>query len=294
MYGQDCFLGMKIRVDDKGECTWQPNRFAGNHGARFSMETDGGIGNQVLSFFNQGGNVRITRDGTIHYRTKDGVVRKNGAFEPADITMPPFDLKGETLKPGMIMTGPFDGELHHWFNGKVWTKNIHGKRCHWKNIPDELYHALSRFKPEGGSFIVTCWGNIAALIQPKPLPEAARAQWGNMAEQERRLLQIKQKSIQMLPIYLGKFNPDWSIELQDPVDYSKPISEEEMDEMVDFLAKYGIVDKTETPDQSVADLPSQKEKHEEPADAPELEDWAEDDDDYFSEGLDLLYAPGEI
>ena len=72
------------------------------------------------------------------------------------------------------MTGPLDGEMHHWFNGKIWTKNILGKRCHWKQIPDELESALNRFKPEGGSFVITCWGNIAALIQPKPLPRGKR------------------------------------------------------------------------------------------------------------------------
>ena len=31
IYGQDCFIGMKIKVDDRGNCSWQPNKFAGNH-----------------------------------------------------------------------------------------------------------------------------------------------------------------------------------------------------------------------------------------------------------------------
>ena len=115
------------------------------------------------------------------------------------------------------MTGPLDGEIHHWFNGKVWTKNIQGKRCHWKHIPSELQSALKRFKPEGGSFVITCWGNIAALIQPKPLPPEAREQWSKLSEDEKRLLQIKQKSIQMLPIFLGKFNSEWEIVLENPV-----------------------------------------------------------------------------
>jgi hypothetical protein len=202
---------MKIKVDDRGNCSWQPNKFAGNHGARFSLENDGGIGKAVISKYAKGANVRITRDGCLHFRTKDGIESLKNKFKPQKISIPPFDLVGDNLSPGMIMTGPLDGEMHHWFNGKVWTRNIHGKRCHWKQIPTELESALNRLKPEGGSFVITCWGNIAALIQPKPLPPEAREQWSKLAEEEKRLLQIKQKSIQMLPIFLGKFNPEWQV-----------------------------------------------------------------------------------
>ena len=59
IYGQDCFIGMKIKVDDRGNCSWQPNKFAGNHGARFSLENDGGIGKVVISKYAKGANVRM-------------------------------------------------------------------------------------------------------------------------------------------------------------------------------------------------------------------------------------------
>ena len=290
IYGQDCFIGMKIKVDDRGNCTWQPNKFAGNHGARFSLENDGGIGKVVISKYAKGANVRITRDGTLHFRTKDGIESLKNKFEPQKISIPPFDLLGDNLSPGMIMTGPLDGEMHHWFNGKIWTKNILGKRCHWKQIPDELESALNRFKPEGGSFVITCWGNIAALIQPKPLPPEAREQWSKLSEEEKRLLQIKQKSIQMLPIFLGKFNPDWKVVLDDPIDYSKPISDLEMEEMEDFLGKYGIG--TDNASNEINDEPENADSVAS-EDIPEVEEWADEDESFFSDGLELLYSPGE-
>ena len=290
IYGQDCFIGMKIKVDDRGNCSWQPNKFAGNHGARFSLENDGGIGKAVISKYAKGANVRITRDGCLHFRTKDGIERLKNKFKPQKISIPPFDLVGDNLTPGMIMTGPLDGEMHHWFDGKVWTRNIHGKRCHWDQIPEELESALNRFKSEGGSFVITCWGNIAALIQPKPLPPEAREQWSKLAEEEKRLLQIKQKSIQMLPIFLGKFNPEWQVALDDPVDYSKPISENEMAEMDDFLSQYGIGAKSSNSKIKEQEIDNSEEKSEE---VPELEEWAEEDESFFGDGLELLYSPGE-
>ena len=290
MYGQECFIGMKIKVDDKGNCSWQPNKFAGNHGARFSLENDGGIGQVVISKYTKGANVRITRDGSLHFRTKDGIERLKNKFNPQKISIPPFDLICDNLSPGMIMTGPLDGEIHHWFNGKIWTKNIQGKRCHWKHIPSELQSALKRFKPEGGSFVITCWGNIAALIQPKPLPPEAREQWSKLSEEEKRLLQIKQKSIQMLPIFLGKFNSEWEIVLEDPVDYSQPISDEEMAEMDDFLSQYGIGKKSS---HSNSDEQHKDTSEEVAEDAPEIEEWAEEDESFFGDGLELLYSPGE-
>jgi len=290
IYGQDCFIGMKIKVDDRGSCSWQPNKFAGNHGARFSLENDGGIGKAVISKFTKGANVRITRDGCLHFRTKDGIERLKNKFKPEKISIPPFDLLGDNLSPGMIMTGPLDGEIHHWFNGKVWTRNILGKRCHWNHIPDELLSALERFKPEGGSFVITCWGNIAALIQPKPLPPEAREQWSKLAEEEKRLLQIKQKSIQMLPIFLGKFSSEWQIMLENPVDYSLPITDAEMNEMEDFLSKYGVNGKS-SPSKTNEQPETIPEETSEVI--PEQEEWAGEDESFFETGLELLYSPGE-
>ena len=88
IYGQDCFIGMKIKVDDKGNCSWQPNKFAGNHGARFSLENDGGIGKVVISKYAKGANVRITRDGCLHFRTKDGIEKGSGSVPDSFKTTP--------------------------------------------------------------------------------------------------------------------------------------------------------------------------------------------------------------
>ena len=107
----------------------------------------------------------------------------------------------------MIWSGPFDGEVHHFCDDRFWAKNIKRRRCHWKkeSIPTGLKNALSKFKPLGGSFVITPWGHVIALIEPRPLPDAAKKQWELFSKEEKRLVQIKQSSVSMLPIYICKF-----------------------------------------------------------------------------------------
>ena len=94
----------------------------------------------------------------------------------------------------------------------------------------------------------------------------------------------------MLPIFLGKFNPEWDIVLEDPVDYSQPISDEEMAEMNDFLSQYGIGKKSSNSNSDEQHEDTSEEVLEE---APEVEEWAEEDESFFGDGLELLYSPGE-
>ena len=89
---------------------------------------------------------------------------------------------------------------------------------------------------------------------------------------------------------LGKFNPDWKVVLDDPIDCSKPISDLEMEEMEDFLGKYGIG--THNASNEIND---ERENAGSVAseDIPEVEEWADEDESFFSDGLELLYSPGE-
>ena len=103
---------------------------------------------------------------------------------------------------------------------------------------------MERFKPLGGSFVVTPWRHVIGLIEPQPLPEESRDQWEKMSKEERRLLQLKMKGANMLPIYICKWDDDWEIELDEPVDYSNPLTKEEIHNMVGFLSQFSSGSKT--------------------------------------------------
>ena len=92
----------------------------------------------------------------------------------------------------------------------------------------------------------------------------------------------------MLPIFLGKFNPDWKVVLDDPIDYSKPISDLEMEEMEDFSENMAL-GQTMRPTKSMTNQRIDSVASE---DIPEVEECHEDES-FFSDGLELLYSPGE-
>ena len=136
--------------------------------------------------------------------------------------------------------------------------------------------------------MVNPWGHVFALIAPQPLPEEAAERWSKMSKEERRLLQIKQKGAGMLPIYICKWDEDWEVELQEPPDYSKPLSKGELDQMMSFLSKWSS--KGDGPDQGTEE--PQDVEEEDPD--PEVEEDFADASDFFEEdALNMSYSPSE-
>jgi hypothetical protein len=275
-----CYLGMRLSISSEGKVSWQPNRFAGNHGARFNVKNADEISSLVLSKHPKGTSIKLNCDNELIKFNKDSTLTNIGKIK----TLPEFekiDVNPQNMSPGMIWSGPFDGEVHHFCDDRFWAKNIKRRRCHWKKetIPNTLKKYLSDFKPLGGSFVITPWNHVIALIEPRPLPEAAEKQWKEFSKEERRLVQIKQSSVSMLPIYICKFEEDWTIELEKPVDYSKPLTKDEVTDMMDFLSQFSSGKHEE----------DTSEESEQPTDVEE--DWSDDEEFFEEEGLNILYTP---
>ena len=279
----NCYLGMRLSVSKDRTVSWQPNRFAGNHGARFNLSNVNRIVEIVLAKYPKGATVKLNREGDIVKFHKDGTIAELGTIDNLP-TIDKLEVNPSNLKPGMIWGGPFDGDTHHFCDSRFWANNIKRRRCHWKSVPEQLKSSLELYKPLGGSFIITPWNHVIALIQPIPLPDEAQAQWNSFSKEEKRLVQIKQKSIEMLPIYICKMDEDWGIELDEPVDYSKPLSKEEIGDMLDFLKQFSDGTKSKQ---------KEEQKTEEKIDDVE-EDWSDDEEFFDEEGLDVLYTPSEV
>ena len=281
----DCYLGMRLSVAMDKTVSWQPNRFAGNHGARFNLSNASRIAEIVLSKYPKGATVKLNQHRKLVKFNKDRTIDELGQIDNLP-TIEKLEVNPANLTPGMIWSGPFDGDTHHFCDNRFWAVNIKRRRCHWKSVPEELKSALERFKPLGGSFIITPWKHVIALIQPIPLPKEAQEQWKAFTKEEKRLVQIKQKSVEMLPIYICKMHDDWEIELDVPVDYSKPLSKQEIGDMLDFLKQFSDGSKPKPE-------PEAETKEEEKPDDVE-EDWSDDEEFFDEEGLDILYTPSEV
>ena len=282
-----CYTGIRLRVGSDRGISWQPNKFAGNHGARFSLIDNDGLADMVLSKKPKGSWVKITRDSEVLCFEEGGPKKLGKLSSPPKLEFEKLNADPAEIEPGMIWSGPFDGEYHHFCGDRFWVMNVNNKRCHYKSVPEELRSLLERRKPLGGSFVVNPWGYVIALIEPQPLPKEAVEQWENFSREERRLLQIKQKGAKMLPIYITKWKSEWDIILEKPVDFSKPLSKQEEEEMMVFFSQFS------GPSKQSAVPENQQESTEESVRDDVEEDWADDSDFFEEDALYLMYSPSD-
>ncbi len=276
------YTGMRLRVSLDRTVSWQPGKFTGMHGLRFDVACDDLV-DMVLAERPKGSWVRITRECEVLVYEGGEPARVGKLAAPPKMTFDKIDPNPKGMKPGMVWTGPFDGEIHHFCDDRFWVVNLDRKRCHWKERCEGLKKSMQRFKPLGGSFIITPWRHVIALVEPQPLPEEAREQWKGLSTEERRLLQIKQKGAGMLPLYVCRLDDDCDPLLDEPVDYSKPMSKEEVDDMLDFLGQFSSTKRG-----------SKKAEEEDIPDDGVEEDWADDDEFFEEDSVDgLMYTPSD-
>ena len=280
----DCYTGMRIRIGFDRSVSWQPNKFAGTHGARFSVIDNDGLADMVLAKRPKGSWIKVNREGEVLCYEQGHPVMIGSISSPPKLEFEKIDPDPKDPVPGMVWSGPFDGEYHHFCDDRFWVLNIHAKRCHYSQYPSGLRSALERYKPLGGSFVVTPWRHVIGVIEPQPLPKETRSAWEGMSEKQRRLVLLKIKGAKMLPVYICNWDDEWQVELEEPVDYSKPLTEDEISEMKDFLAQFssGYKPPREPPEED-EDIP----------DAGVEEDWADDDDFFEEDALNLMYTPSE-
>ena len=77
----DCYLGMRLTVAMDRTVSWQPNRFAGNHGARFNLSNAGRIAEIVLAKYPKGATVKLNRHGKLVKFNKDRTIIELGNID---------------------------------------------------------------------------------------------------------------------------------------------------------------------------------------------------------------------
>jgi hypothetical protein len=89
----------------------------------------------------------------------------------------------------------------------------------------------------------------------------------------------------MLPIYVCGFKQEWAIQLEEPVDYSKPLTQDEITEMLDFLSQFSA-EPNLAPQEIETDSPA--------AEGAVEEDWA-DDEAFFEDPEDgEMFTPATM
>ena len=103
-----CYTGMRVRVSIDRSLSWQPNKLAGSHGARFTIEDNNGLAEMVLAKRPKGAWIKLTRDsGVLCYEEAGpsliGHISKSPKLKFAKINSNPGNPSS-----GEIWSGPFD------------------------------------------------------------------------------------------------------------------------------------------------------------------------------------------
>ena len=197
---------------------------------------------ELLPLKTEGGSFRITETGDVIAKVFDGddwipkfICEMDEPFKFEEkISTTPSDLK-----PGDLWPSFYDGARYSYLLDKIWWHNPDGPRQYIEQkLPEEIIMQLHKYKPAGGSFRITENGYVITLIQKQPLPNNIKKQWESLSDIQQHIISVKVESTDMLPIFIGRYHE--GITLKEPTDWTKPLSSEQKEKMLEFIEGFSF------------------------------------------------------
>jgi len=213
----------------------------------------------LISLGPAGGSFRITETGDVIMKNegKDGwkEIFVCEMDEPL-VFEENIEINPQSIQPGDLWPGFYDGARYSFSMDKTWWKNPEGFRQYViETLPKELVLHFRKFKRQGGSFRITENGHVITLIEIQPLPNKLKDQWERLSTTMQRIIATKVNRTEMLPIYVGRYYA--GINLKPRQDFSQPLTDDERNNMLDYLDNFtlslefeGMVPKDAERDQS--------------------------------------------
>jgi hypothetical protein len=157
------------------------------------------------------------------------------------------------LEPGDLWTSFFDGAKYSFLGDKVWWMDPETgmRRRVNEKLPPKVHANLKFFKAEGGSFRITEWAKVIALIPRQPLPPRVEQQYAKLSTRQKNLIAVKTKTTDLLPIYIGEFEGGFT--LRPTRKLGEPMSAGDRKDFATFMKGYGL--NIESPQDDDIDLP---------------------------------------
>ncbi|MFG1690560.1 hypothetical protein ACGF5M_00145 [Gemmatimonadota bacterium] len=196
----------------------------------------------LLAVRPKGGSFRITETGAVITKRsedeEDWEPIYVGEFE-VPIEFEHVDVLGRGIQSLDLWPCFYDGARYSYKRGQLWWKNPVDDE--WQrtveSLPASLEKAFLEVKPSGGSLRITENGKVLTLIVPQPLPQRFRPQYEALSNVQKRLIEVKMKSTERLPVYLGEYFDGFNLHPAQKL--TDPLSPDEEAEIVSFLNRYG-------------------------------------------------------
>ena len=261
----DHYRGYELRINADSEIWWQV--YNGTDRLHLKPKPIELI-EQFLEFKPLGGRVRVTESGSVITRKEDEDVEGSRGQRSLDdytsIYVGELNLDGDLVprekpeysipvRPSNVSTGDlwpsvYDGARYSFsMDGRAWWHNPTTKKRHpvAGGLPDIVESALTRLKPEGGSFRVTPWGDVITLVSA-PATKTVEDQFGDLPPIVRNIIKLRRErgDLQMLPIFVEQL-PTLPLEVESPRSLTDQLTEEEEESLENWAASLGATSQTD-------------------------------------------------
>lgn len=217
-----------------------------------------------------GGRIHVTETNQVLTRVDEGdrdfrdvyvgEMEVDGELIPPEHPEFSIDVQPDELGVGDLWPSVYDGSRYSFLDQRVWWKNGETKRRHTVDgeFAPDILQRLNRYKPKGGSFRITPWGDVITLVPMHPSPGQVREQFDSLPRVTQNIIKLrKERGVEMLPVYVGTLD-DPSINVSEPRALTDQLSEEERESLSSWAGNLGRTSSTSAEAHS-ATSPSQTE-----------------------------------
>lgn len=252
------YRGYRLQVSPNGDVWWQLY----NGTDRLHLDpTPSDLAEDLLDIKHLGGRVRVTESNdvlTLVERSTDeyetvwiGELELEGELVPEDAPEFGIEVNPDGLSPGDLWPSVYDGSRYAYSGGdRVWWRNpeTHMRHPVETDISADVFQSLKRYKPDGGSFRITPWGDVITVIPFHPTPVKVEDQFNDLPRVVRNTIKLrKERGVERLPIYVGTIDGT-PFEVKEPDSLTDELSEEEEKNLESWARNLGSTGSRSTSD----------------------------------------------
>jgi hypothetical protein len=206
----------------------------------------------LLELKHLGGRIHITECGDVLTRLEEdsGDSYQNVYVGSADLSGDLIPDEGDeygipvqpsNLSEGDLWPSVYDGSRYSFVEDRVWWQSGSDHRRHMVDgtFSPGIIRTLKQYKPSGGSFRITPWGDVITLVPSHPAPGTVREQFGELPRVVQNIIKLrKDRDVEMLPVYVGKIE-DRDITVNEPRSLTDSLSEKEQADLASWASGLG-------------------------------------------------------
>jgi hypothetical protein len=211
----------------------------------------------LLEVKHLGGRVHITECGDVLTRVEEdsgdsyqnvyiGSVDLSGDLVPDEGEEYGIPIQPSGLSEGDLWPSVYDGSRYSFAGDRVWWQSGSDHRRHKVEgeFAPSIIRKLKQYKPSGGSFRITPWGDVITLVPSHPAPGTVREQFGELPRVVQNIIKLrKNRDVEMLPVYIGTIE-DRDISVKEPRSLTDSLSEEEQEDLASWATGLGTTSRT--------------------------------------------------